>query len=340
MGCTTIIAMPPATKDGEIYLLWNFDILRPAKLIFDRFRLFVASSEGYSYVAWGIPGWLHIGLMNEKGLCFVGNTVGITDGGAEGTTIWEIIEKALTSCSTVEEVSKLYTDSDRLVLPGYSAAIFANLNSMYADEQGGAITIEYSKNHIAVRHIDEGGVTVETNHHQYLNRELSGSVDPSKQKAITGSYARLGRAWEMAKEYSGRFDLETMMLLASDHGQNYSLLSDYEYEVPETGFVDDSTICCHRWNFTWYLRKLRLKKAVEAMAEGETIYSFILQPKRRTIWLCRGKPCRSKYVPLEFGEALEKSRGMKPIEQRLLKGKTRGLALSMLRFTERAFPVR
>lgn len=340
MSCTTIVAIPPATKDGEIYLLWNFDILRPAKLIFDRFRLFVASSEGYSYVAWGIPGWLHIGLMNEKGVCFVANAVGMTDGGTQGATIFEIIEEALTSCSTVEEVSKLYTDSNRLVLPGYSAAIFANMNSMYADEQGGAITIEYSKNHIAVRHIDEGGVMVETNHHQYLNRELSGSADPAKQKAITGSYARLGRAWEMAKEYSGKFDLETMVRFASDHGQNYSLLSECDYEVPETGFVDDATICCHVWNFTWYLRKLRLRQALEAMAEGETLYSFILQPKRRTIWFCRGKPCHSKYKPVEFGEALEKARGKKPVEQRLLKGKTRSLALNVLRFAERAVPVR
>lgn len=340
MSCTTVVAIPPATKDGEVYLLWNFDILRPAKLVFNRFRLFVAGSEGYRYVAWGIPGWFHIGLMNENGLCFVGNAVGMTDGGAEGTTVWEIIAKALTSCSTVEEVSRLYTDSNRLVLPGYSAAIFANMNSMYVDDQGGAITIEYSKKHIAVTHIDEGGVMVETNHHQYLNRDFSGSANPSEQKAITGSYARLGRAWELVKECSGRFDLETMMRFASDHGQNHSLLSDCDYQVPETGFVDDSTICCHLWNFTWYLRKLRLRKALEAMAEGETLYSFILQPKRRTIWLCRGKPCRSKYVPLEFGEALEKSQGTKPVEQRLLKGKRRGLALGVLRFAERAFPVR
>ncbi|MBA7704435.1 hypothetical protein ES703_113243 [subsurface metagenome] len=339
MGCTTVVAVPQATKDGEIYLLWNFDILRPAKLIFDRFRMFVASSEGYSYVAWGIPGWLHIPLMNEKGLCFVGNAVGMTDGGAKGTTIWEIVEKALTSCSTVEEVFKLYSDSDRLALLGFSAAIFANFNSIYADEQGGAVTIEYSKNHIAVRHVDELGVMVETNHHQYLDRKLSGSADPSKQKAITGSYARLGRAWEMAKDYSGQFDLEAMMRFASDHEQNYSLLSDYEYEVPETGLVDDSTICCHLWNSGWYLRKLRLKKAVKAMLEGETLYSFILQPKQRTVWFCQGKPCRSRYVRHEFGEALEKSRGKKPVKQRLLRGKTRSLAVSMLRLAERAIPV-
>lgn len=339
MGCTTLVTTPQVTRDGQTYLLWNFDFLIP-KLIFDRFRLFVVNSAGYSYVAWGIPGWLHIPLMNEKGLCFVGNAVGMTDGGAEGTWVFEIIEKALTSCSAVEEVSRLYTDSDRIVIPGHGAAIFANLNSIYADEQGGAITIEYSKNHIAVMHVDELGVMVETNHHQYLNRELSGSADPSKRRAVIGSYARLGRAWELAKEYAGEFDLDSIMRIASDHGQNYSLLSDYDYEVPETGFLDDSTICCHLWNFTWYLRKLRLWTAFEAMFDGETIYSFILQPKQRTIWFSRGKPCRSSYEPYEFGEALEESRRNKPLEQRLLKGKTRGLALSMLRFAERAVPIR
>lgn len=337
MGCTTLIAVPPATKDSEIYLLWNFDVLRPAKLFLDRFRFFVTTSGGYNYVAWGIPGWLHIGMMNEKGLCFVGNAVGVKDGGMEGSTIFEIIEKALSSCSTVDEVSKLYSDSNRLVLPGCSAVTFANLNSMWADGQGRAITIEYSKNHVAVRRVDQTGVMVETNHHQYLSRKLSGSVDISEQNAIAGSYARLGRAWELAKEYSGKFDLETVMRFGSDHETNYSLLPNYK--VPSTGFVDDSTICCHLWNFGWYLYHLRLKDAFDAMAEGETTYSFIIQPKRRTIWLSQGKPCRLKYIPLEFGEELQKS-GKKPIQQRLLKGRPRTFALNTLLFLEKAFPIR
>jgi hypothetical protein len=276
-------------------------------------------------------------MMNEKGLCFVGNAVGMKDGDGKGTTIFEIIGKALSSCSIVEEVSQLYAESNRLVLPGYSAAIFANLNSMWADEQGNAVTIEYSKNHIAVRGIDESGVMVETNHHQHLSRELSGGAEPNKQKAIAGSYARLGRAWELAKESSGKFDLQTVIRFASDHGKNYSLLPDFE--VPQTGIVDDSTICCHVWNFGWYLRRFRVKKALDAMAEGETVYSFILQPRRRTVWFCRGKPCRSKYVPLEFGEALEKSEDRKPVQQRLLKGKARNFTLNILRFAEKAFPV-
>jgi hypothetical protein len=34
MGCTTVVATSDATKDGQTYLLWNFDMLRPASLIF------------------------------------------------------------------------------------------------------------------------------------------------------------------------------------------------------------------------------------------------------------------------------------------------------------------
>jgi hypothetical protein len=74
------------------------------------------------------------------------------------------------------------------------------------------------------------------------------------------------------------------------------------------------------------------------MAEGETVYSFILQPKKRTVWVCRGKPCRSRYTPLEFGEALQGS-GIKPIQQKLFKGKRRSFVLDLLRFDEKAFPV-
>jgi hypothetical protein len=147
----------------------------------------------------------------------------------------------------------------------------------------------------------------------------------------------LARARELSREYSGKFDLEAVKRFASDHGHNYSLLSDYNFKVPDTGIVDDSTICCHVWNFGWYLRRLRIRSAVEAMMEGETLYSFILQPGQRTVWYCRGKPCKSNYVPMEFGHVPEIS---KPLEQRLLRGKTRSLALKMLGLAERAVPVR
>lgn len=336
MGCTNLVAVPPGTSDGEIYLLWNLDILRPVKPFFRTFRFFVANGGGYNYVTFGRPGWLHIGLMNEKGLCFVGNSVGVSDGSREGVTVWEIIEKALSTCSTVDEVARLYTESNRLAPPGYSAMIFANFNSMWADEQGNAVTIEYSKNHIAVKGPEEG-VMVEANHHQYLDRKLSGSADPSMQKALTGSYARLGRAWELAREYRGKFDLDTVMRFASDHGANYSLLPGVK--VPPTGIIDDSTICCHYWNVGWYLRRFRLRKALDAVAMGETVCSFILQPKKRTIWFCKGNPCRSSYVKLEFGEALQRG-ARRHLRPRLWRGRTRGLTLNLLRFTEKIFPVR
>jgi hypothetical protein len=337
MGCTNLVAVPPATKDGEIYLLWNLDILPLVKPIFKRFRFFVANSGGYNYVTFGRPGWLHIGMMNEKGLCFVGNSVGVSDGSLEGVSVWEIIEKALSTCSTVEEVARLYTETNRLAPPGYSAIIFANFNSMWADEHGNAVTIEYSKNHIAVKGPGEDGVMVETNHHQYLDRKLSGSTDPSSQKTIAGSYARLGRAWELAREYSGKFDLETVIRFASDHGMNYSLLPGYK--IPATGIVDDSTICCHLWNVGWYLRRFRVMSALEAIAEGDTNCSFILQPKKRTIWFCRGNPCRSKYVKMEFGEALQKSDG-KLLLPRLVRGRTGRFFLNLLRLTDKILPVR
>lgn len=61
MGCTTLVAVPPTTKDGEIYLLWNFDILRPAKLIFDRFRFYFFRCAGAvaDSLFWWSPGWQH-----------------------------------------------------------------------------------------------------------------------------------------------------------------------------------------------------------------------------------------------------------------------------------------
>ncbi len=325
MACTDLVAVPPATKNGEIFLVWNFDITRIARGLFDKFRFYVSGGKEYSYAVWGIPGIVHIGMMNEEGLSFVGNAVGVSDGGFGGRNILEIIEKCLSTCSTVEEVAQVYKNTERLVIPGHTAAIFSNFNSMWADKNGDALTIEYSKNHMAVQEIGEEGVMVETNHHQYLDRRLSGSTNPEKQEQIAGSYCRLGRAWEKAKDYAGEFDLDKVKEFTADHGLNYDMLSKHEFNTPKSGVVDDSTVCCHLWNVPNYINNLNLVKAAEAVVEGETLFSFIIEPKEKTIHFCQGKPCKSSYVPLNFKKAFEKSENKEPIEQKLLQGKTKAI---------------
>jgi hypothetical protein len=55
-----------------------------------------------------------------------------------------------------------------------------------------------SHNHMEVaRAADRGGVLASTNHHQFLDRKLSGGADPITEPLIAGSFARLARMWEL-----------------------------------------------------------------------------------------------------------------------------------------------
>ena len=77
-----------------------------------------------------------------------------------------------------------------------------NLNCIWGDLNGSGLAIEHSANHIEY-HGDENGILAITNHHQFLDRRLTGSPDPDRQAAIAGSFCRLGRMWNLLREHYG-----------------------------------------------------------------------------------------------------------------------------------------
>jgi len=302
-GCTTLAATKQATRDGKNYVLWNMDVMRLTSRWWRSPIHYLKDAPGTNrFIFYGIPGMVEISILNEHGLAFAGNAVGVKDGGKPGLLGWEVVNLAMETCSRVKEVVECFENTPILVIPGYSAAIFTNLNSTWANTNGEAVTIEYSRHYRVAEYAKEhDGVLVETNHHQYLDRNLSGSADPTVQKAICGSYARLGRAWELAEANKGNFDLEKIMEFARDHGRNYSLLEGYEYEKP----VDDDTICCHTWNIPKYISEGRYGKVLDAILEGETLSSWIIDCDERVIWRTCDKPCKSEYFKIDCKRALQ-----------------------------------
>ncbi len=305
MPCTTIGVVPPATCDGQAYLSWNLDIMRPIKLVLNRCKFFITPNEPYSYVSFGLPNLGGFGLMNETGLSAVGNAVGVMDGNPYGKIIWSLWADALKNYSNVEEVTSHLEKATRMAVPGANLSIFMNLNTMWMDSGGNAAIIEYSGSHVAVKYIEETGVLVETNHHQFLDRKKSGSGDPLKQKALSGSYARLGRAWELAKKWDGQFDLEKVKKFASDHEKNYDLLK--EFGIGPDKIIDDTTICCHYWNHTRYMQQNKIFQALEEVAAGETLMGFIMEPIKKRIHWCPEKPCRTPYKTYDAAKAFKKA---------------------------------
>lgn len=305
-GCANFAAVPPATSDGKVYASWNLDLSPLFRLLLGRMPLYVRDIAGSKpYVCMGLPVLFGIGVMNGDGLCSCVNSVGCEDGG-EGLTFFELNNLAMETCSTVDGAVEVWRNNPREVLPGLAIAIIMNANSIFADMNGEAVVIEHSHHHMAVENASgHGGVLASANHHQFLDRSLSGGADPEKEPLIAGSYARLARMWELLEILRGRIDRRTARIIARDHGLNYSTLQEFGLHPDPYGErVDDATICSHPWNFFRHLRRLELVEALVEMNVARTLNSIIMDPGRCTIYITPGNPCRHQYVPVWVGDVL------------------------------------
>lgn len=296
--CTSSLSVPPATLEEEVYLTWNMDIFGLTRIIryLPMFHL-VEIPSNFKYVAFGVPLLGGIGLMNEKGLSYVATGVGLKDGGGEGLLDWEINNLIMERCAEVEEVVQTYNETPRYSQKGLTAAIFINLNCIWGDRKGKGVAIEHSAKYIKFKYPEQGILAI-ANHHQFLDRHLSGSVDPKEMPEIAGSYCRVGRMWNLLRENKGKIDLEILKKIVADHKLEIEHLKDYHYEEP----VDDATICVHYWNLLNYLKKGKIKKAISAFLMGETIISLIMNPRKFILWVCKGNPCKRPFLQLDLKE--------------------------------------
>ncbi len=91
--CTTSGISSEATRDGHNYLTWNLDEGLPFKLgMTHHFK--VESTDGYAWVAMGIPVILPMPLQNERGLSTCANIVYGQESG-DGLTSTELSIKAI-----------------------------------------------------------------------------------------------------------------------------------------------------------------------------------------------------------------------------------------------------
>ncbi|MDD5448462.1 MAG: C45 family autoproteolytic acyltransferase/hydrolase [Actinomycetota bacterium] len=304
-GCTTFGARPPATRDGEIMVSWNVDTFPLPKIGRARFPFFIHDVEGtIPYLSIGVPGLGGLGILNASGLTCVANAVGLTDRG-EGVGPLELNNRAMETCSTVRETEKLYRGVPRQATKGFNVAIFFNFNTLWADKEGDIAVFEYSHNYFHCQRAEGEGIIAATNHHQFLDRSLTGSPDPTIQEDITGSYSRLGRIWYLLRENQGRIDPLTAKTIISDHVPDYSLLREFGIErEPWEEKIDDSTICAHPWNLKNHLKRGELGKFFIELAVSNTIYSIQIQPRSFTTWFSNGNPCQNPSVPFFWGREL------------------------------------
>ena len=104
----------------------------------------------------------------------------------ESRGLGDVYKRQMESQSTVDGAVSVWNDNPREVVPGLAIAIIMNANNIFADMNGDAVVIEHSHNHMAVENAaDHGGVLASANHHQFLDRTLSGGADPLSAVSYT-----------------------------------------------------------------------------------------------------------------------------------------------------------
>lgn len=310
--CTNFGAVPPATRGDDVIVSWNFDVPPYFRLMLGRFPLYVRDIDGtIPHVCLGVPALFGIGILNAEGLSCVVNAVGVTDDG-EGFTQFELNNKAMETCSTVDGAAEVFEAGPRKAVKSMTTGILLNWNTIWVDKGADLSLFENSHHHFHRQRAGGDGLMASGNHHQFLDRGLTGSVDPTMQELIAGSYSRLARMWALLRKNHGSIEPITVKAIVSDHIPDYSLLKEFgidrEWWVE---MVDDATICGHAWNLGKHLRAGEIEGAFMEMSFSTTVYSLQVHPKTMTVWFTNGHPCRNIARPLYWGDMLSA-----PVEQK------------------------
>jgi hypothetical protein len=329
MGCTAGFCGPNASKDKGSYLFWNIDFLGAALIIKKIFRLYLVDIKGKnSYLAYGIPGFINVPIINEFGLSVVGASIGMKDGGGNGLSDAEILPLCIERAKDIGEVIDIYKKNKLYSFAGISGGSLLNLNTIWADINGGGVAIEHTSHHLHFALATEGILAI-ANHHQFLDRNLTGSPSPRELPLIAGSYCRLNRMWHLLRQNKGKIELALIKKIMADHKK-------------EKASIDDDTICVHYWHIKKYLRQGNIKEAIRTYLIGKTIGSLIIEPKKLAIHIASGNPCTNPYRFLSLKEVfrnkkfpLKMTKPISPKRIKLLKNSLKGLAT----FLEKTVPV-
>lgn len=303
--CTNFGAVPPATTEDDVLVSWNFDVPPYFRLILGRSPLYVRDIDGtIPHVCLGVPALFGIGILNAEGLSCVVNAVGVTDDG-EGFTQFELNNKAMESCTTVDGAAEVFETGPRQAIKAMTTGMLLNWNTLWVDKGADLSLFESSHNHFHRQRAAEDGLMASANHHQFLDRGMTGSVDPTMQELIAGSYSRLARMWALLRQYHGSIEPLTVKSIVSDHIPDYSLLKEFgiDREWWEE-MVDDATICAHAWNAGKHLRAGDIGGAFMESSFSTTVYSLQVHPRSMTVWFTNGRPCRNIARPLYYGDLL------------------------------------
>ena len=132
----------------------------------------------------------------------------------------------------------------------------SSYNVTLLDAEGTALDLEGSATDMGKFGPGMDGLIWHTNHYMHSKMKEYEGRGPDD---MPWTVARDRRAKELLKKYSGQIDLEIVKTILRDHADS-----------------SVGSICCH-------------------MKDVETVFSVILDPSEKVLWLAMGNPCRSEY---------------------------------------------
>ncbi|MHA1338486.1 MAG: C45 family autoproteolytic acyltransferase/hydrolase [Promethearchaeota archaeon] len=272
-ACTMLMALPEATKDGELIYARNYDfpkVLQPYQVV----RIEEPDDGRYKNITltqYPLVG-AHI-AYNEKGLV-IGYNYGRAwkqnplDFRMEGIPGTILVQEAIETCANVQEVIDFITK-----FPARSNGVFYGV----VDKEGNACVIETTSTRHSIRY-PKDGVLAHTN--LYLTDELKDANLPDNVRfKLTGleispkesPKRRLKRATELLEKYKGKITTKTLKMILRDHDNG-----DPNSEGP-----DDFSICTHG-------------------ETGITLASMVILPRKGEFWVVDNQPCKEPYEKITF----------------------------------------
>ena len=296
-SCTTTLSTGIATKNNETFVTQNLDngvsgnlINKIADIIIlilfrlSSYKLFVVkiNTLRYRYAFFGIPIIREYPVINEMGLGFGMNGIKFTDNESRtkdtgpGLVSFQIARLASMTCKNVTEVASLFKSIERCSDED-GCDSFA-----WCDKDGKILMIEYTHNYIINVYGNSTNITNSsknilwhTNHHLWLDSNLTGSVFPEEYPS---SSLRASRAREMLEESYGNITLDTCKKITRDHKDGFN-----------QNKKDSGDICRH----------------LDKNDGHVTSFSFIVQPKKMTVYWTHRSPCRSLYWKYNLSKIFE-----------------------------------
>ena len=292
--CTVTLSSVNATKYNETFLTQNFDfnLLNIHSYFFYflwrfySYKLWVIkiNTMRYKYAFFGIPLLREVTVLNEKGLAHGGNGIQFNSNTSqpidegEGMSLVSLRRLTIMTCKNVTEAVTLCKNT-----PRESSRTDGIMTAVYCDKEGGLAVIEQTHSYFVSFYGNSTDMTDSyenilwhTNHFQWLDPNLTGSVKPED---VPDSMIRYQRCKELLEENYGNITLDVCKHICRDHGGGTN--KDKK---------DSSDICVHP----------------DKNSTSSTCFSYIVKPDNLTVYFTHGSPCRCSYVCRNLTEEFEK----------------------------------